>query len=47
LTDATEKGALADVLGRKLDLTLAEEKTLVTPVTSTMAFLGHPSAPRR
>jgi len=36
-----EKAALADVLERKLDLTLAEEKTLVTPVTSTLAFLGH------
>lgn len=28
------------MLERELDLSLSEEKTLVTPVTSTMRFLG-------
>jgi len=36
-----EKASLADELQRKLGLALSEEKTLVTPVTSTMRFLGH------
>lgn len=36
-----EKASLASELERKLGLTLSEEKTLVTPVTSTMRFLGH------
>jgi RNA-directed DNA polymerase len=36
-----EKAALASELKRKLGLALSEEKTLVTPVTSTMRFLGH------
>jgi RNA-directed DNA polymerase len=36
-----EKSTLAGVLERELELTLSEEKTLVTPVTNTMAFLGH------
>lgn len=36
-----EKAALAEELERKLGLLLSEDKTLVTPVTSTMRFLGH------
>jgi RNA-directed DNA polymerase len=36
-----EKASLANELQRKLGLALSEEKTLVTPVTSTMRFLGH------
>jgi hypothetical protein len=36
-----EKSALAAVLQDQLGLTLSPEKTLVTPVTSTMRFLGH------
>ena len=36
-----EKSALAAVLQDQLGLTLLPEKTLVTPVTSTMRFLGH------
>jgi RNA-directed DNA polymerase len=36
-----EKGALAQRLESTLGLALSEEKTLVTPVTSTMRFLGH------
>ena len=36
-----EKAALARELEQTLGLTLSEEKTLVTPVTSTMRFLGH------
>jgi RNA-directed DNA polymerase len=36
-----ERTALAKVLESDLELTLSEEKTLVTPVTSTMRFLGH------
>jgi RNA-directed DNA polymerase len=42
-----EKAALAGVLERELDLTLSEEKTLVTPVTNTMPFLGHHLRVRR
>ena len=37
----TEKASLASELEHKLGLILSEEKTLVTPVTSTMRFLGH------
>jgi RNA-directed DNA polymerase len=44
---AQEKAALAGVLERELDLTLSEEKTLVTPLTSTMRFLGHHLRVRR
>jgi RNA-directed DNA polymerase len=36
-----EKSALAAVLQDQMGLTLSPEKTLVTPVTSTMRFLGH------
>jgi group II intron reverse transcriptase/maturase len=36
-----EKATLARELKEKLGLALSEEKTLVTPVTSTMRFLGH------
>jgi hypothetical protein len=36
-----EKAALAGELESTLGLSLSEEKTLVTPVTSTMRFLGH------
>lgn len=36
-----EKSALAAALQDQLGLTLSPEKTLVTPVTSTMRFLGH------
>jgi RNA-directed DNA polymerase len=36
-----EKAALADQLERELGLQLSEEKTLITPVTSTIRFLGH------
>jgi hypothetical protein len=36
-----EKTALAGVLERELGLSLSEDKTLVSPVTETMAFLGH------
>lgn len=36
-----EKAALATALQAELGLTLSEEKTLVTPVTSVMRFLGH------
>ena len=36
-----EKASLASELKRELGLALSEEKTLVTPVTSTMRFLGH------
>ncbi len=38
-----EKAALASVLERELDLTLSEEKTLVTPVTDLLVLTG-PSA---
>jgi group II intron reverse transcriptase/maturase len=36
-----EKAELAKVLGQELGLQLSEEKTLVTPVTAPMRFLGH------
>ncbi len=36
-----EKSNLAAALEAQLGLTLSPEKTLVTPVTSTMRFLGH------
>ena len=36
-----EKASLARMLESSLSLMLSEEKTLVTPVTSTMRFLGH------
>jgi group II intron reverse transcriptase/maturase len=40
-TAEQEKAALARELESTLGLSLSEEKTLVTPVTSTMRFLGH------
>jgi RNA-directed DNA polymerase len=46
-TAEQEKAALAGELESKLGLTLSEEKTLVTPVTSTMPFLGHHLRVRR
>ena len=36
-----ERSALASMLSTHMGLTLSPEKTLVTPVTSTMRFLGH------
>ena len=36
-----EKAALAEQLERELGLQLSEEKTLVTPVTESLRFLGH------
>jgi RNA-directed DNA polymerase len=42
-----EKASLARELDAKLGLALSEEKTLVTPVTSTMRFLGHHLRVRR
>jgi group II intron reverse transcriptase/maturase len=36
-----ERAALAAMLGETLGLSLSAEKTLITPVTSTMRFLGH------
>lgn len=36
-----EKSALAEMLSSHMGLTLSPEKTLVTPVTGTMRFLGH------
>lgn len=36
-----EKSRLAEVLVSQMGLTLSPEKTLVTPVTRTMRFLGH------
>jgi RNA-directed DNA polymerase len=42
-----EKAALAAALETQLGLTLSEEKTLITPVTSTMRFLGHHLRVRR
>jgi RNA-directed DNA polymerase len=36
-----EKAAIASMLKDKLNLELSESKTLVTPVTDTMKFLGH------
>jgi RNA-directed DNA polymerase len=40
-TAEQEKAALASELETTLGLALSEEKTLVSPVTSTMRFLGH------
>ena len=42
-----EKSKLEAMLGDQLGLTLSPEKTLVTPVTSTMRFLGHHLRVRR
>lgn len=36
-----EKALLAEMLKAELGLTLSEDKTLITPVTSTLRFLGH------
>jgi len=36
-----EKQALAEMLRERLGLELAETKTLITPVTSSLRFLGH------
>jgi hypothetical protein len=36
-----EKAALAAMLSETLGLSLSESKTLITPVTSAMRFLGH------
>jgi len=42
-----EKAALATALQAELGLSLSEEKTLITPVTSVMRFLGHHLRVRR
>lgn len=42
-----EKAALAAMLSATLGLSLSEQKTLITPVTSTMHFLGHHLRVRR
>jgi RNA-directed DNA polymerase len=42
-----EKAAMAAMLGETLGLSLSAEKTLITPVTSTMRFLGHHLRVRR
>jgi group II intron reverse transcriptase/maturase len=42
-----EKAAVARELEGSLGLSLSEEKTLITPVTSTMRFLGHHVRVRR
>ncbi len=42
-----EKSDLAAMLETQMGLTLSPEKTLVTPVTSTMRFLGHHLRVRR
>lgn len=42
-----EKSALAEMLQTQMGLTLSPEKTLVTPVTSTLRFLGHHLRVRR
>jgi RNA-directed DNA polymerase len=42
-----EKAAVAKLLKETLGLDLSEEKTLVTPVTSRMKFLGHHVCVRR
>jgi group II intron reverse transcriptase/maturase len=42
-----EKAALAAMLSETLGLSLSEHKTLITPVTSTMSFLGHHLRVRR
>ena len=46
-TAEREKSALARELKAELGLELSEEKTLVTPVTNTMRFLGHHLRVRR
>jgi RNA-directed DNA polymerase len=47
LLDEREKSSLAEMLKSQTDLTLSPEKTLVTPVTSTLRFLGHHLRVRR
>lgn len=42
-----EKAALATALERELGLQLSAEKTLITPVTSSIRFLGHHIKVRR
>jgi group II intron reverse transcriptase/maturase len=42
-----EKSALAEMLSAQMGLTLSPEKTLVTPVTNTLRFLGHHLRVRR
>lgn len=42
-----EKSALAEMLSSQMGLSLSPEKTLVTPVTSTLRFLGHHLRVRR
>jgi RNA-directed DNA polymerase len=42
-----EKSAIAESLKRELNLDLSESKTLVTPVTSPLRFLGHHVRVRR
>jgi len=42
-----EKSELAEMLQAQMGLTLSPEKTLVTPVTSTLRFLGHHLRVRR
>ncbi len=42
-----EKSALAEMLKTQMGLTLSPEKTLVTPVTNTLRFLGHHLRVRR
>jgi RNA-directed DNA polymerase len=42
-----EKAALARMLGETLGFSLSADKTLITPVTSTMRFLGHHMRVRR
>jgi len=42
-----EKSSLAEMLKSQMGLTLSPEKTLVTPVTSTLRFLGHHLRVRR
>jgi len=42
-----EKAALATALQAELGLSLSEEKTLITPVTSVVRFLGHHLRVRR
>lgn len=36
-----EKAELAKVLNEEMGLTLSEKKTLITPTTSAIRFLGH------
>ncbi len=42
-----EKSAVAEMLSSQMGLSLSPEKTLVTPVTSTLRFLGHHLRVRR